>query len=128
MIYLDHGATSFPNIKRGQMAVETALETCANPGRSGHRPAMAAAEIVYRCRERAGEMFDCGPDRVVFTFNCTHGLNIAIRSLVKPGDRVLITGFVVSFIVSLFVIRGLMAYVRKHSFSAFGIYRITGGR
>ena len=40
---------------------------------------------------------------------------------------VLITGFVVSFIVSLLVIRGLMAYVRKHSFAAFGLYRIILG-
>ncbi len=40
---------------------------------------------------------------------------------------VLITGCVVSFIVSLIVIRGLMEYVRKHSFSVFGIYRIILG-
>ena len=40
---------------------------------------------------------------------------------------VLIVGCVVSFIVSLLVIRGLMEYVRKHSFSAFGVYRIILG-
>ena len=40
---------------------------------------------------------------------------------------VLIVGSVVSFIVSLLVIKGLMEYVRKHSFSAFGIYRIVLG-
>ena len=40
---------------------------------------------------------------------------------------VLVTGCVVSFIVSLLVIRGLMEYVRKHSFSAFGVYRIILG-
>ncbi|MBQ8768678.1 MAG: undecaprenyl-diphosphate phosphatase [Oscillospiraceae bacterium] len=40
---------------------------------------------------------------------------------------VLITGCVVSFIVSLIVIKGLMEYVRKHSFSVFGIYRIILG-
>ena len=40
---------------------------------------------------------------------------------------VLITGCVVSFAVSLAVIKGLMQYVRKHSFSAFGIYRIALG-
>ena len=40
---------------------------------------------------------------------------------------VLITGCVVSFIVSLIVIKGLMEYVRKHSFSIFGIYRIILG-
>ena len=40
---------------------------------------------------------------------------------------VLITGCVVSFIVSLVVIRGLMEYVRKRSFSVFGVYRIILG-
>ena len=40
---------------------------------------------------------------------------------------VLITGCVVSFLVSLIVIRGLMAYVRNHSFSVFGVYRIILG-
>ncbi len=40
---------------------------------------------------------------------------------------ILLTGTVVSFVVSLVVIRGLMEYVRKHSFSAFGVYRIVLG-
>ena len=40
---------------------------------------------------------------------------------------ILLTGCVVSFIVSLLVIKALMEYVRKHSFSAFGIYRIVLG-
>ena len=40
---------------------------------------------------------------------------------------VLLVGCVVSFVVSLLVIKGLMEYVRKHSFSAFGVYRIILG-
>ena len=40
---------------------------------------------------------------------------------------VLLVGSVVSFIVSMLVIKGLMEYVRKHSFSVFGIYRIILG-
>jgi len=40
---------------------------------------------------------------------------------------VLITGLVVSFLVSLLVIKALMEYVRKHSFSVFGVYRIVLG-
>ena len=40
---------------------------------------------------------------------------------------VLIVGCVVSFLVSLLVIRALMDYVRRHSFSAFGVYRIVLG-
>ena len=40
---------------------------------------------------------------------------------------VLVVGCIVSFIVSLLVIKGLMQYVRSHSFSAFGVYRIVLG-
>ena len=40
---------------------------------------------------------------------------------------VLAVGMVISFIVSLLVIKGLMDYVRKHSFAVFGVYRIILG-
>jgi undecaprenyl-diphosphatase len=40
---------------------------------------------------------------------------------------VLLVGCVVSFVVSFVVIRGLMEYVRKHSFRVFGVYRIALG-
>lgn len=93
MIYLDNGATSYPKPQMVENAMMQALRTCTNPGRGGYPAAMAAAETVYRCREAAGTMFDCPPENVVFTQNCTHGLNIAIRTLVKPGQKVLISGF-----------------------------------
>lgn len=93
MIYLDNGATSFHKPASVRKAVMDAMMTCANPGRGGYPEAMAAAAAVYRCRESAGEMFGCFPEQVVFTSNCTHGLNIAIRSLVKPGARVVVSGF-----------------------------------
>ncbi len=93
MIYLDHGATSFPKPRPVRQAMVDAMDRCANPGRSGHRPAMEAARVVYGCRERAAALFHCQPEQVVFTANCTHGLNIAIRTLVQHGSRVLISGF-----------------------------------
>lgn len=93
MIYLDNGATSFPKPKPVIRAVQQAMQHCANPGRGGHCAAMKAARIVYRCRERAAEMFDCEPEQVVFTANCTHGLNLAIEALVKPESRVVVSGF-----------------------------------
>lgn len=93
MIYLDNGATSFPKPESVKAAVLSAMENCANPGRGGHRWAMQAAKTVYRCREEASALLDCDPEQVVLTMNCTHGLNIAIRSLVKPGCRVVVSGF-----------------------------------
>ncbi len=93
MIYLDNGATTLHKPQAVRAAVNRALLRCANPGRGGYPAAMEAAEAVFRCRSLAGEMFDCEPERVVFTMNCTHGLNMAIRTLVHPGDRVVISGF-----------------------------------
>ena len=57
------------------------------------------------------------------------GLKFLLSGVAATGTEigVLIMGCVVSFLVSLLVIRGLMEYVRKHSFSAFGVYRIILG-
>ncbi len=93
MIYLDNGATSFHKPPQVRRAMLEAMTQCANPGRGGYRAAMEAANRVFRCREAAGELFHCEPEQVVFTSNCTHGLNIAIRTLLKPGSRVVISGF-----------------------------------
>lgn len=93
MIYLDNGATSFRKPPGGYQAVLDAMQTCANPGRGGYRAAQRAAEIVFDCRETAADFFDCKPEQVVLTSNCTHGLNIAVHSLVKPGSRVVVSGF-----------------------------------
>ncbi len=93
MIYLDNGATSLHKPPQVRRAVLRAMMQCANPGRGGYREAMQAARVVYRCREEAGRLFRCLPDQVVLTHNCTHGLNLAIRTLVKPGDKVILSGF-----------------------------------
>lgn len=57
------------------------------------------------------------------------GLKFVLSGVSATGTEigVLIVGCVVSFVVSLLVIRGLMEYVRRHSFSAFGVYRIILG-
>ena len=57
------------------------------------------------------------------------GLKFLLSGVTATGTEigVLIVGCVVSFLVSLLVIRGLMEYVRRHSFSAFGVYRIILG-
>ena len=93
MIYLDNGATSFRKPPGVYRAVERAMYTCANPGRGGYSAAMEASETVYACREAAAELFHCRPEQVALTTSCTHGLNIAIRSIVKPGGRVIVSGF-----------------------------------
>ena len=93
MTYLDFGATSLHKPRQVGEAVRWAMERCANPGRGGYEPSMRASRVVFGCRERAGRLFGCDPEQVVFTANCTHGLNIAIRSMVKPGMKVAVSGF-----------------------------------
>ena len=94
MIYLDSAATTLQKPRSVSQASAYAIDHFATPGRGGHRPAMAAAETAFACREEAAALFGVPePERVVFTFNATHGLNIAIKTLVKPGSTVLISGY-----------------------------------
>lgn len=85
-VYLDHAATSFPK----PSAVVSAVTDCmkyrgGNPGRSSHTLAMEAAGEIYACREVAARMFGAEADRVIFTLNTTHALNLAIKGLVGWG-------------------------------------------
>ena len=49
---------------------------------------------MLACRTEAAELFHVSePDRVILTSNATHGLNIAIKSLVPSGGRVVISGY-----------------------------------
>ena len=94
MIYLDSAATSLYKPERVQTAILEALNSMASPGRGAHSAAMRASECCYACREALAGLFHVPlPEQVVFTFNATHGLNIAIRSLVKDGTHVAISGY-----------------------------------
>ncbi len=94
MIYLDAAATTMQKPPAVGRAMVYAISHMASPGRGGHSAAMAAANTVFACREAACRLFHMEePDKVVLTVNATHGLNIAIRSVVKPGDTVLISGY-----------------------------------
>ena len=94
MIYLDSAATTLQKPASVATASAWAVNHLASPGRGGHRPAMAASEKAFACREAAARLFHVeDPERVVFTFNATHGLNIAIKTLAGPGSRVVISGY-----------------------------------
>ena len=94
MIYLDSAATTMQKPAAVATATAWAINHLASPGRGGHWPAMAAAEKAFACREEAAQLFHVkDPERVVFTFNATHGLNIAIKTLARPGSRVVISGY-----------------------------------
>ncbi len=94
MIYLDSAATSLQKPREVGRSMLMAMQTMASPGRGAHKAAMAAAEMAFSCREAAAQLFHVpSPEQVVFTFNATHGLNLAIHDLVSAGDRVLVSGY-----------------------------------
>ena len=94
MIYLDSAATSLLKPPSVACAASMAIRTMASPGRGGHSAAMRAADTVFACRAAAAALFHVPePERVVFTMNATHALDIAIHSLVSPGDPVVISGY-----------------------------------
>jgi cysteine desulfurase family protein len=91
MPYLDNAATSWPKPESVYQAVDRFMrESAANPGRSGHRMAVASSKAVEEARVLLAALFN-SPDhkRIVFTLNCTDGLNMALKGLLKPGDHVI---------------------------------------
>lgn len=85
-----------PCISRGRSNRRFAVRCTARAGyaRGGYAAANRAGELVYACREQAAALFGVGePERVIFTLNATHALNIAINALVKPDSRVIVSGY-----------------------------------
>lgn len=90
MIYLDNAATTFPKPPQVISSMAQAQRTKgANPGRSGHKLSLAAAQEIYDCRQAAADFFHApGPECVAFVLNCTMALNMVIKGVLKPGDHV----------------------------------------
>lgn len=94
MIYFDSAATTFQKPSAVATAMTEALHHMSSPGRGGYEAAMRAADTVFDCRSALAELFHLkNPENVVFTTNATHGLNIAIKSLVGHGGNVVVSGY-----------------------------------
>lgn len=94
MMYFDSGATTLEKPAAVRNAVARAVNSLSSPGRGSYRATRMAEETDYLCRTAAAKLFGVAePENVVFTHNATHGLNIAINTLVKPGSRVIISGY-----------------------------------
>ena len=94
MIYLDCAATSLQKPHAVSEAAARAIRELSSPGRGGYRSAMEAADVLLTCRMELSELFHVSePERVIFTSSATHGLNTAIKSLVEPGDKVVVSGY-----------------------------------
>src|SRR6266516_847288 len=92
-MYLDNAATSFPKPETVYQTMDRFLrEAGANPGRSAHRMAVAAAAAVAQTRLQVARFFHAsGPERVAFALNTTDALNMALKGFLKPGDHVVST-------------------------------------
>ena len=89
ILYLDHGATSYPHPPCVLHAIEQCMDFHGgNPGRGSHKLAEKAAEEIYSCREVVSNVFHLAPERVVFTKNTTEGINIVLSGLLCSGDHV----------------------------------------
>ena len=92
MINFDNSATSFPKPAAVKKAVLTALSHYGgNPGRSGHTLSLKTAEAVYKARSIAADFFGAEVDNVIFTQNCTHALNTAIKGVAEKGCHIIIS-------------------------------------
>lgn len=94
MIYLDAAATTLEKPVAVGRAMAEAVRTMSSPGRGNYPASRLAEETAFCCRSEAAELFGVdSPEKVIITANATHGLNIAIRTLVKPGARVILSGY-----------------------------------
>jgi cysteine desulfurase family protein len=93
MTYLDNAATSFPKPEAVYQALDRFARTSlANPGRAGHKMALAAERALDEGRHLLNQFFHGeGPERFLFALNCTDALNMAFKGLLNPGDHVITT-------------------------------------
>ncbi len=92
-IYLDNGATSFPKPEEVYSFMDSFYRTRGvNPGRSGYDLCLEAGETLEQTRSLLCRFFGGkDPNRLIFSYNSTDALNLAIFGLVKPGSHAITT-------------------------------------
>lgn len=90
-IYLDNAATSFPKPEAVYAALDAfARQSLANPGRAGHRMALAAERALDDARHALNQFCNGKePERWVFTLNATDAINLAFKGTLNDGDHVI---------------------------------------
>lgn len=93
MIYLDNAATSYPKpscVKRE--LIRSLTRYPGNPGRSGHRLSIVAAERVYQARCSIRDLLGAeSEEQIIFSQNATFAINTILRAKIRPGMHVLIS-------------------------------------
>lgn len=93
LLYFDNAATSFPKPESVYQALDHfARYDLANPGRAGHKMALAAERCLDDARHLLNQFFHGeGPERFIFTLNCTDAINMAFKGILQEGDHVVTT-------------------------------------
>jgi cysteine desulfurase family protein len=88
-IYLDNAATSFPKPAAVYQAMDQYnRQNGAAIGRGSYRTTIEATAVVQRCRQKIADLLGAeGPDRILFTFNCTDSLNTALHGILTAADH-----------------------------------------
>ena len=93
IIYLDNAATSFPKPEETYVFMDQFYRTHGvNPGRSGFDLCMETGQLVDETRALLARFFNgTDPNRLVFGYNSTDTLNLALFGLLGPGDHAITT-------------------------------------
>lgn len=92
IVNFDNAATTFPKPIMVAMSLSEAIrKNGGNAGRGGHVLTMKTTEKVFDTRNTAAEFFGGQPENTVFTFNCTHSLNLAIQGIMQDGGHIIIS-------------------------------------
>ncbi|HUP89579.1 MAG TPA: aminotransferase class V-fold PLP-dependent enzyme [Longimicrobiales bacterium] len=93
---MDYAATSAIRPAEVCKAMSDYMQGCgASPGRGGHRLAVDATRVAFRCRMALAKLLGIpgDPGQVAFMFNATHAINTALLGVLKEGDVVVISQY-----------------------------------
>lgn len=92
VVYLDHGATSWPKPQQVVDAVVRALtDLGGNPGRGAYAMALDTSRAILEARHTCAELLGVPDSRnLLFQPGCTAGCNLMLKGMLRPGDRVVV--------------------------------------
>ncbi len=93
MIYLDNSATSYPKPRCVVENLNSIIANYgANPGRGLYPMADITTEKIFLTRNKVAKFFNMSKiQNVIFTYNCTTALNMAIKGIAKENDHFIIS-------------------------------------
>ncbi|MGC8765499.1 MAG: aminotransferase class V-fold PLP-dependent enzyme [Brevinematia bacterium] len=93
MIYLDNSATTFPKPAEVYERMSELYKSFGvNPHRGDYKLSIRTGQLIEETRQNISDFFNgYGREYVVFTYNATDSLNIAIRGILEENDEVITT-------------------------------------